>query len=195
MEGADVEWLRHDFISLGAIARHLASGLEGVTKPADASELKPIFKWETLREVGPRMLPYEKSLHQAPLTCRLRPKKASDHEGRVSPMGEVELENCSTIPLEIEYTMTPLQFFELEVIASDGRVVSEGHFSDRLSPMREPAVLCLQPGARFTANVSLLATVPRDRRRPGTYTVQASYRFQDQQVMAEPLTVALSCGA
>ncbi len=104
-------------------------------------------------------------------------------------MGEVELTNHSDGPLEIEYTMTPLQFLELTVIGPDGGIVSEGHFSDRFSPTREPAVLRLQPGEKFTANVALLATVPRGRRVPGKYTVQASYRFQGRRVTAQPLAV------
>jgi hypothetical protein len=107
-------------------------------------------------------------------------------------MGEVELENCSAAPLEIAYTMTPLQFLELEVIGPGGGVVSEGNFSDRFSPTREPAVLRLMPAEKFTANVSLLATVPRDKRLPGRYTVQASYGFQGRRVLAEPLTVELT---
>ena len=136
-----------------------------------------------------------KSPDQAPLTCRLRPKEVSDRQGPVPHMGEVELENCSAIPVEIAYTMTPLQFFELEVVGPDGAIVSEGHFSDRWSPTRDPAVLRLLPGEKFTATVPLLATVPRTRRRPGTYTVQASYRFQGRKVMAEPLTVELTSEA
>ena len=108
-----------------------------------------------------------KSQNKAPLTCRLRPKEVIGHRGAIANMGEVELENCSDAPLEIEYTMTPLQFFELEVIGPGGEIVSEGRFSDRLSPARDNAVLRLLPGDKFTANVSLLATVPRDKRQPG----------------------------
>jgi hypothetical protein len=107
-------------------------------------------------------------------------------------MGEVELENGSAVPLEIEYTMTPLQFLELTVIGTGGRVVSEGHFSDRFSPTREPAVLRLSPGEKFRSNVALLATVPRSKRLPGTYTIHGSYRFQGIQVRAEPVTVELT---
>src|SRR5438034_2504259 len=108
------------------------------------------------------------------LACRLRPKDGIGPQGAVPNMGEVELENCSDAPLEIEYTMTPLQFFELEVIGPGGAIMSEGRFSDRLSPRRDAAVLRLLPGDKFTANVSLLATVPHDKRPPGRYTLQAS---------------------
>jgi hypothetical protein len=113
-------------------------------------------------------------------------------EGPIPNLGEVELENCSDVSLEIEYTMTPLQFLDLEITGPDGTIVSEGHFSDRLSPMREPATLRLPLGEKFTAQVGLLATVPREKRAPGTYTVQAWYRFQGRQVMAEPITVELA---
>jgi hypothetical protein len=133
-----------------------------------------------------------KSQNRAPLACRLRPKEVIGRRGPIANMGEVELENCAGAPLEIEYTMTPLQFFELEVIGPGGAIVSEGRFSDRFSPTRDGAVLRLLPGDKFTANVSLLATVPRDKRPPGRYTVQASFCFQGSKVMAEPLTVELT---
>ncbi len=34
-----------------------------LVKPADAPEHEPIFKWETLREVGPHTLPFKEPLH------------------------------------------------------------------------------------------------------------------------------------
>jgi hypothetical protein len=128
---------------------------------------------------------------QPALACRLRPKEVIGRQGPVPNMGEVELENRSATPVAIEYTMTPLQFLELVVIGPGGEVVSEGHFSDRFSPAREPAVLRLMPGEKFTLTVPLLATVPHEKRVPGTYTVQASYRFQGARARAEPVTVEL----
>jgi hypothetical protein len=129
---------------------------------------------------------------QPPLTCRLRPKELIGRQGPIPNMGEVELENRSAAPVEIEYTLTPLQFFRLEVIGPDGNIVSEGYFSDRFSPTLEPAVLRLMPGGKFTSKVSLLATVPREKRRPGSYTVRASYCFQGVPIAAEPLIVELT---
>jgi hypothetical protein len=135
--------------------------------------------------------PPARSQNQLPLTCRLQPAEVIDRQGPIPNMGEVELQNCSDAPLEIAYTMTPLQFLELEVIGPGEEVVSKGHFSDRFSPTREPALLRLLPNQKFTASVSLLATVPRDKRFPGTYTIQASYRFQGRKVIAAPLKVEL----
>ncbi|GEM_PF-6169957 len=135
-----------------------------------------------------------KSQNPPPLACRLWPKEVIGRSGPVPNMAEVELENCSETPLVIEYTMTPLQFFELEVIGPDGGVVSEGNFSDRFSPTREPGLLRLMPGEKFTSNVSLLATVPCEKRLPGKYAIRGSYRFQGKRVMAEPLTVEMSSG-
>jgi hypothetical protein len=128
---------------------------------------------------------------QPSLVCRLRHKPLIGRQGPIPNMGEVELENASTSPLEIEYTMTPLQFFNLEVIGPGGQVVSEGHFCDRFSPSLERSVLRLLPGEKFASNVSLLATLPPDKRHPGMYTVQASYRIAGLRVMAEPLIVEL----
>jgi hypothetical protein len=133
-----------------------------------------------------------KSQNRVSLACRLRPKEVTGRHGPIANMGEVELENCSDAPLEIEYTMTPLQFVELEVIGPAGAIVSAGRFCDRFSPTRDAAVLRLLPGGKFTANLSLLATVPRDKRLPGRYTVQASFCFRDTRVMADPLTVELT---
>jgi hypothetical protein len=123
------------------------------------------------------------------LALRLRPKEVIGRQGPVPNMGEVELENCSEAPLEIEYTMTPLQFLELEVLGPNGVVVSEGHFADRFSPSKDAAVLRLMPGEKFAANVSLLATVPPAKRSPGKHTIQASYCFQGRRVAAEPVTL------
>ena len=132
-----------------------------------------------------------KAPNQSPLTCRLRPKEVIGRRGPIPNMGEVELENGSAVPLEIEYLMTPLQFLELDVIGPGGQIVSEGHFSDRFSPTEKPAVLRLMPGEKFTANVPLLSTFPPEKRQPGRYTVQASYCFQGRRIMAEPLSVEL----
>jgi hypothetical protein len=126
-----------------------------------------------------------------PLACRLRPKEWIGRQGPVPNMGEVELENCSNAPLEIEYTMTPLQFLDLDVIGPGGEIVSEGHFSDRFSPTAEPQVLRLMPGEKFTSRVSLLSTVRPEKRSSGGYTIRASYRYRDQLIMAEPLHVQL----
>jgi hypothetical protein len=99
------------------------------------------------------------------------------------------LENCSTLPLEIEYTMTPLQFFELVVTGPGGEVISEGYYSDRFSPSLDPSVLRLLPGETFTTRVSLLATVPLHKRLAGKYTAHGSYCFRGVPVMADPVTV------
>jgi hypothetical protein len=82
-----------------------------------------------------------------------------------------------------------------EVTGPGGSAVSEGHFSDGFSPTREPAVLRLLPGEKFTSNVSLVATVPREKRHPGRYVVQAAYRFQGRRILAELLTIELTSGA
>jgi hypothetical protein len=57
VDGIEGEYVRSYF------AERIPHGPEGVVMPADVSEPEPIFKWETLREVGPRMLPYEPPVH------------------------------------------------------------------------------------------------------------------------------------
>jgi hypothetical protein len=47
------------------------NGSECVIKPADASEQEPIFKWETMREVGPHTLLYEQPVQGKVLEVEL----------------------------------------------------------------------------------------------------------------------------
>jgi hypothetical protein len=106
-------------------------------------------------------------------------------------MAEVELENVSTAPLEIAYRMTVLQYLNLVVTRADGRIVSEGHFGDRFAPTLEPHVLRLEPGEKFTANVHLFATVPRDPVPSGTYAVQAVYEYDGFRATSDPVCVSV----
>jgi hypothetical protein len=139
---------------------------------------------KTLRGSLPEALPQL-------LACRLRPKEVIGREGAVPNMGEVELENVSATPLEIAYRMTPLQYLNLVVTDSGGRVVSEGHFGDRFAPTLDPLVLRLPPGATFTATVHLFATVPLDPVPAGTYTVQAVYEHDGLRAVSESVKVTV----
>ena len=126
---------------------------------------------------------------QQALACCLRQKDHVGRQGPVANMGEVVLTNQSADPVEIEYQMSPLQYLELEVTDADGRFVSEGHYSDRFSPKLEPTVLRLLPGEKYVATVALLATLPRDRRTPGTYFVRATYEHGGTQAVSAPVAV------
>jgi hypothetical protein len=125
----------------------------------------------------------------APLACRFRPKEYVNRWGPVPYMGEVELENRSTDPLEISYQMTALQYLHIVIWKPSGEVVSEGHFGDRFAPTSEPAILRLMPGEKFTANVPLLATLPRDKRSPGRYIVQAIYEYDGFRAVSDLVEV------
>jgi hypothetical protein len=78
-----------------------------------------------------------------PLVCRLRPKQVMRRGKPVSDIGKVELEILTPNVVEIAYWMTPLQYLNLVVTSSDGRVVSEGHFGDRFAPTMAPHMLRL----------------------------------------------------
>jgi hypothetical protein len=104
-------------------------------------------------------------------------------------MGEVELENVSTFPLEIAYRMTVLQYLNLVVTKADGGVVSEGHFGDRFAPTLAPQVLRLDPGEKLTAPVHLFAMVRCHPMPPGTYLVQAVYEYDGFRTVSEPVVV------
>ncbi len=118
------------------------------------------------------------------LAVYLRTKEVTGRRGSVAHMGDVELLNVSTAPLEIAYHMTVLQFLNLVVTKADGTVISEGHFGDRFAPTLEEHVLRLEPGESFTANVHLFATVPRIPIPPGVYSVQAVYDYNGDRAVS-----------
>jgi hypothetical protein len=106
-------------------------------------------------------------------------------------MGELELVNRSSEVIEIEHQMSPLQYLELIVTNAEGQVVSEGHYSDRLSPSLNPPPVRLLPGEKYVAVVPLLATVPKERRQSGAYSVRAIFAYGGQQVSSEAVRVEL----
>jgi hypothetical protein len=128
----------------------------------------------------------------SPLACRLRVKPA-EAERRPSPTGcgEVELENTSDKPLEIELQMSPLQYLNLIVEDAAGNVVSEGHYGNRFSPLAEEYIFRLEPGQKYTHNVALLGTVPASKQLPGKYFVQAVYQSRGLTAVSVPLEIDL----
>jgi hypothetical protein len=126
-----------------------------------------------------------------PLVCRLRRKGAAGHGGPAPVVGELELENQSPAIIDVEHTMTPLQFLDLIVTGPDGAVISTGHFADRFSPSLEPSVQRLSPGATYLWQVPLLGTVPAENRRPGTYHVRAVYEYNGMRAVSEPVEIRL----
>jgi hypothetical protein len=103
----------------------------------------------------------------------------------------LELENLSAAMLEIPAGVHPLQHLDLRVTDAAGSVVSEGWYGNRFSPAEAPADLRLKPGEKFVAPVALLGTVPPERRRPGTYVVQAIYDCPGLRAVSEPLTLTI----
>ncbi len=140
---------------------------------------------ETLAPLGQQLAPPQL------LACRLRRKEVIGRRGPRANMGEVEIENVSSTPLEIAYRMTVLQYLHLVVTSIDGSVVSEGHFGDRFAPTVEPQILHLEPGEKYTHIVSLLSTYPQEKRLPGTYMVRAVYQYEGIKTVSEPVQVQL----
>jgi hypothetical protein len=63
LPGMEVEYLPNYFVGQGDNAVLVQHGPECVVKPSDAPEHEPIFKWETMGEVGPLTLLYEEPVH------------------------------------------------------------------------------------------------------------------------------------
>jgi hypothetical protein len=129
------------------------------------------------------------SLAATGFACRIRRKQGREGRPSSPDAGEVELENVSSAPVEIELEMSPFQHLNLVVTDSEGAVVSEGHYGNRFSPLAEKFTWRLQPGQKYTHNVSLLGTVPETKRTPGMYTVRAIYQYKTLKAVSEPLIV------
>jgi hypothetical protein len=129
---------------------------------------------------------------QITFACRLVHKEIASARGPLKNMGEVELENTSPALVEIPYQMSPLQYLDLFVTGPSGSLVSEGHFGDRFSPMRQEHVLRLQPGEKFRNDIPLLGTVPQEKRTAGVYKVQAVYEYDGIRVTSNMVEVIVS---
>jgi hypothetical protein len=126
---------------------------------------------------------------EAILVCRLRHKQLQ--RGSSPTAGEIELENSSPDVIEITTDRHPLQYLNLVVTDASGSVLSEGHYGDVFSPRGSIDTLRLTPGAKYHHVISLLETLPQQKRLPGTYTVQAVYEYDGLTVVSEPLAVEL----
>ncbi len=122
---------------------------------------------------------------QTRLACRLR-KRTTERAAQRVGAGEVELENVSDDVLEIEYQRSVIQYLDMVVTDSQGRVLSDGCYGDVFSPTAEPRILRLKPGEKFVHPVSLDGHVPREKLNPGNYTVQAVYKYKGLRAVSEP---------
>lgn len=123
------------------------------------------------------------------LACRLQHRLSGK---AVSPIsGQVELENTSSDVLEIEVRTSLLQYLDLIVTDSVGTTVSDSYYGDIFSPLAEPYYFRLNPGEKFTANVSLLGNVSNEKRLPGEYRVRAIFAYNGLRAVSEPLDVRI----
>jgi hypothetical protein len=125
------------------------------------------------------------------LACRLRHAEVVGKRGPLPNMGEAELENLSSAPIDIPYRTSPLQHLDVVVTGPGGEVVSVEVFGNRFSPTAETRVLRLFPHQPFTVQIPLLSTVPTENRVPGTYKVQAVYEVAGCRVTSEPIAVTV----
>jgi hypothetical protein len=126
------------------------------------------------------------------LACRLR-RKLMTRRGPASPLaGEVELENVSQETIEIEWTMHPLQHLSLVITDAAGSPVPATPYNHIFSLFSDtPQILRLAPGDKYVDNVGLLGGVPKEKQLPGTYTIQAVYRYKGGTAVSEPFQVSI----
>jgi hypothetical protein len=103
----------------------------------------------------------------------------------------VEIENVSSSAIEIEVTMHPLQYLALVITDASGNLVPAVPYGNIFSPREVPYLFRLAPGETYKHNVSLLGTVPEEKKLPGSYTVRAVYDYNGMKAVSEPLRVQL----
>jgi hypothetical protein len=127
---------------------------------------------------------------RAAIACRLR-HQAGGRRGPSPTAGEVEIENISPEVIEIEVTMHPLQYLDMEITDAAGNLIPAAPYGHIFSPCGTPYTFRLAPGEKYTHNVSLFGTLPQEKRLPGTYTVRAVYEYNGLKAVSEPLQVQL----
>ncbi len=123
------------------------------------------------------------------LVCRIRHRVG--RRGPSPTAGEVEIENISAKTIEIEVTMHPLQYLDLIVRNEVGNIVPTVPYGNIFSPRGSPVVFRLVPGEKYTHNISLVGTLPQEQQLPGTYTVCATYSYNELKAISEPLSVQI----
>jgi hypothetical protein len=122
----------------------------------------------------------------SPVVCRLR--KRTDGRAASSPLaGVVEIENVSDKVLDIETQSSPLVHLDLLVTDTEGHSLSAWHYDDSFSPHETGVTVRLLPGERYTAPVSLLGNVPKDRRTSGTFIIRAVFEQCGIRAVSDPL--------
>lgn len=119
------------------------------------------------------------------LTCQLR-RKTTGRAAHSPVAGEIEITNVSPHTIEIPIATLPLQYLHLLVEEEQGQVVSDGHYGDLFSPQSRPSTFRLAPGETYVSPVSLLATVPPERLRPGVYLIRAVFEYADLCAVSAP---------
>jgi hypothetical protein len=123
------------------------------------------------------------------LECRIRHRV-----GRAGPSptsGEIEIENVSPNAIDIEVSMHPLQFLNLVITDAAGNLLPAAPYGDLFSPCETPYILSLAPGEKFTHNVSLLGTLPKEKQLPGSYSVRAVFEYNGFKAVSDPLKVQI----
>jgi hypothetical protein len=130
-----------------------------------------------------------------PAALHLKCRIVLDHvdENRVLgfPSAHIELTNCSADVIEIECPSHPLEHLNLAVTNEAGELVSRGKYGnmlirarlDRMPPLR------IQAGETTKWHVSLMGSVPAEREKPGTYTIQAIYEYGSLKAVSEPVQI------
>ena len=125
------------------------------------------------------------------LVCRLR-KRTTGAAAQSPTAGEIELENVSAAPVEIEGDFCPLQYLDLKITDSAGHLVSSFCYGELFSPVDPPFHLRLSPGQKYVAPVGLLGNVPQAKQVQGRYRVQAVYEYRNLRTVSEPFLLELS---
>lgn len=139
-----------------------------------------------LAELGRRAEPgWLLAVNRSPfLRCAVRKRTGG------SPLaGTLELANYATRTLLVAFRANVLQYLWLTITAPLGESSDNPYELFTLGDGRE---LRLSPGERASIRVNLLNTIPESEITVGTYTIEASYRYDEVTSRADSVRVELT---
>ncbi len=109
------------------------------------------------------------------------------------PQADVEILNCSSEPIAIEYQGDVFQHLDLIIKTENSVTVSRFRYGLMfLQYGSSIQTLLLQPTQTYRCNVSLFATVGHENIRAGEYTAQALFDYRDMVVISEAIGFHIS---
>jgi hypothetical protein len=113
------------------------------------------------------------------------------NEKKSYPGGKIVITNKSKHLFRIKFDPDPLVYLDLIVRDSDQNKVSSGNYGAKFSWWGKERELCLEPNEKYEDTINLFATVKKEARKPGKYSIQAVYIYDRIKYISNTANVTL----